>query len=124
MGPLTTAFYNIVALVGLFPELPKAELPSFTTNHHLRGPRTSELAPPTVTLSSGHSSERGTASSVSGSAGLNSVQATSASDSETPVSLVLPAPDALMERRKAKALKLLDAKMMELSQPPPTNAHD
>jgi hypothetical protein len=120
MGPLSTAFYNIVVLVGLFPELPKAELPSYTSSHHLRGPHISEFAAndafaPSPVRAPGSAAPREDSRVPTGS---NSM------DEEAPVALALPAPDALMERRKAKALKMLDAKMMELSRAPASTSHD
>lgn len=74
--PLTTAFYNIFALVGLFPDLETVSEADKRQRHHLRY-----------------------------------------ENSKVPESPLL-APtrqDVVMERRRAKALKLLDAKMAELS---------
>lgn len=74
--PLTIAFYNIFALIGIFPELEVVEKKAL--QHHLR---------------------------------YNDPK-----DVESPL---LPAKqDAVLERRRAKAMKLLDAKMAELSKEP------
>jgi hypothetical protein len=74
--PLTIAFYNIFALIGIFPELEVVE--KKTTQHHLR---------------------------------YNDPK-----DAESPLLPVKQ--DVVLERRRAKAMKLLDAKMAELSQEP------
>lgn len=78
MAPLSTAFFNLAAMVGIFP---KIESQDRRQSHHLR------------------------------------------TYSETPVDLLAsPMPtkqvDAVSERRKARALKLLDAKMQELTKIP------
>jgi len=71
--PMTTAFYNLFALVGLFPELEQVEKKPM---HHLRY--------------------------------LNAGANEQSNDQ-------LATQDAIQERRRAKAMKLLDAKMAELS---------
>jgi hypothetical protein len=73
--PLTIGFYNIFAMIGIFPELEQIET-NKRPQHHLH------YAQPKL-----------------------------------PESPFLPArQDIVMERRRAKAMKLLDAKMAELSQ--------
>jgi len=73
--PLTIGFYNIFAMIGIFPELEQVET-NKRPQHHLH------YAQPKL-----------------------------------PESPFLPArQDIVMERRRAKAMKLLDAKMAELSQ--------
>lgn len=71
--PMTTAFYNIFAMIGLFPEL-EQQVERFKIQHHLRSHVEDPLSP------------------------LNA-----------------PRTDVIQERRRAKAMKLLDAKMAELS---------
>lgn len=73
--PLTIGFYNIFAMIGIFPELEQAETIKRPQHHlHHAQPKLAE-------------------------------------------SPFLPArQDVVMERRRAKAMKLLDAKMAELSQ--------
>jgi len=78
VGPLSTAFYNLVALTGLFPTLVAEER---------RGPR--------------HHLDR----DVSSGQGQGSNSSPLFKDSK---------PDVVQERRRARALKLLDAKMAEL----------
>ena len=70
--PMTTAFYNIFAMIGLFPELEQQQ-ERFKIQHHLR------------------------------------------SRVEDPSSPLAAPADLVQERRRAKAMKLLDAKMAELS---------
>eukprot|EP01031_Cornospumella_fuschlensis_P041263 gene41263-50360_t len=76
--PFTTAFYNLMALVGLFPAL---EVVAAKPSHHLR--------PSPAAIADAGSSPR--------AAGAAAVV------------------DMVGERRRAKAMKLLDAKMAELS---------
>lgn len=78
--PLTTAFYNLVALVGIFPELEQVEK---KLQHHLRYD--------------------------------DSIK--SGAVPESPLLAPLRQ-DLVQERRRAKALKLLDAKMAELAKEP------
>lgn len=75
--PFTTAFYNVMAVVGLFPALEPAA-PQPRSSHHLRA-----IAPP-------------------------SQEPSAPSPHPLPVDLV-------GDRRRAKAMKLLDAKMAELA---------
>lgn len=88
--PFTTAFYNIVALMGLFPPLDPVERRPLK-QHHLR--YNDPVAP--------------------GSTNNNNTD--SAPQSK---------PDIIAERRRAKAMKLLDAKMAELSQQDPIEGWD
>lgn len=86
MLPLSTAFYNIVALTGLYPELPQEEkrLPDHLRRHDP-------------------------------SPGSMSIQ-----QSGSNPNFSSPAPakqDLIQERRRQKAIKLLDAKMAEVSEP-------
>lgn len=78
MVPLCTAFYNLTALIGVFP---KIEAPDRRQTHHLRThsePSLDPMASPVPTRQA----------------------------------------DVIAERRKARALKLLDAKMQELTKIP------
>ena len=77
VGPLSTAFYNLFALVGIFPKV-ISEDQVIRSQHHLR-----------------YNLE------------------TSANDSLT--APVAKSVDPVSERRRAKAMVLLDAKMAELS---------
>lgn len=94
--PFTTAFYNIVALIGLFPPLDPVERKTY---HHLRS------------ISDANPSASNTNSSVSQLGSTDSGFNTAVVDSPAKTDLVA-------ERRRAKAMKLLDAKMAELSQDP------
>ena len=77
LRPFFTAFYNLIALTGLFPEMEAEER---------RGPR--------------HHLDREN-------------NAAPAASVQSP--LLKDKPDAVQERRRARALKLLDAKMAELN---------
>lgn len=92
--PFTTAFYNMIALMGLFPPLEPMERRPLK-QHHLR--YNDPLAP-------GATSGSTTAST-----------STAAAGKDAPATK----PDLVAERRRAKAMKLLDAKMAELSQQDP-----
>lgn len=84
VSPLTTAFYNLFALAGIFPELIVTEKSKQRTHHlfnHFQG---------------GQNPFSG------GTGGPTSPQASAA------------VTNAIEDRRRAKALKLLDAKMAEL----------
>lgn len=85
--PFTTAFYNIVALVGLFPAL---EVVEKKTYHHLRNVEQAEAG-----------------------LGAGPTSSTQAAEGATQAKV-----DVVADRRRAKALKLLDAKMAELAQEP------
>ena len=87
VSPLSTAFYNLFALVGIFPKLIDVEERATRSQHHLRY----NLE---TTINGNDSS--------SGSGGTNT---------GAPVKPV----DPVSERRRAKAMLLLDAKMAELS---------
>ncbi|KAJ1417585.1 hypothetical protein B484DRAFT_453929 [Ochromonadaceae sp. CCMP2298] len=83
--PFTTAFYNLSALLGVFPPLDPVEKKS--AYHHLRGNQSNSPS-----------------AAEAGAAGF--VQAPKTAE------------NVIAERQRAKALKLLDAKMAELSQEP------
>lgn len=131
--PLTTAFYNIGALVGVLPELPKTDLPTYVSNHHLRGPHVSEFSSASTSAftsavgldnSNNNSSHSRLGHLTNLPENTSAPQNRGAVTGDEPPALSLPAPDALMERRKAKALKMLDAKMVELSRPASAPLHD
>jgi len=86
--PLTTAFYNVIALLGIYPPLDTAEKRPY---HHLRSNADSSKSSYDVNGSGPH---------------------------EHVTVAVVSKVDPLAERRRAKALKLLDAKMAQLSQEP------
>eukprot|EP00598_Pedospumella_elongata_P001730 CAMPEP_0184970422 /NCGR_PEP_ID=MMETSP1098-20130426/2924_1 /TAXON_ID=89044 /ORGANISM="Spumella elongata, Strain CCAP 955/1" /LENGTH=237 /DNA_ID=CAMNT_0027492365 /DNA_START=398 /DNA_END=1111 /DNA_ORIENTATION=- len=92
--PFTTAFYNIMALLGIFPALEATEKKAY---HHLRNNA--------IANSSLGSAEAGLGGNAGSSQGVET-------------SGPAKAADVVADRRRAKALKLLDAKMAELAQEP------
>ncbi len=85
VGPLSTAFYNLFALIGIFPKIADVEERTLRSQHHLR---------------------------------YNLEPSVSANDSAMGIgasSLAVKPVDPVSERRRAKAMVLLDAKMAELS---------
>mmetsp|Transcript_22389 Transcript_22389/g.37446 ORF Transcript_22389/g.37446 Transcript_22389/m.37446 type:complete len:372 (-) Transcript_22389:227-1342(-) len=104
--PFTTAFYNLCALTGLFPPLEPVERKM--SYHHLRSITNSSSGTSSSSISGSSNGGNaagsdGDGNSSSGAAGTGGVPAKT---------------DIIAERRRAKALKLLDAKMAELSQEP------
>lgn len=116
--PLTTAFYNLTALTGLFPPLPTTTdtLPLYNRGHHLRGPRITEQ---NSSGSSGivlqhDSSFRSTSAFATAGPGTGTDSSKTTEDAAAAAAATASA-NAITERRRAKALKLLDAKMTEMS---------
>jgi membrane associated rhomboid family serine protease len=98
VSPLTTAFYNLFALIGVFPELIVVEKSKQRAHHlfnHFQG---------------GGNGNGG--SGVPGSPGVGGLGAAGAGAGGS--SSAATVANAIEDRRRAKALKLLDAKMAEL----------
>jgi len=95
--PFTVAFYNLMVLIGLFPPLEVSERKP--TYHHLRN-------------SDGHNTISHTSS---GSIISNANGGLTTSTNDHGDNSPLPVKDLIAERRRARALKMLDAKLQELS---------
>ena len=84
IAPLSTSFYNLFALIGIYPKL--VEMERKISSHHLRYNLDSNVA-----------------------------SLSQAGDSSTQSALPIAKIDPVSERRRAKAMILLDQKMAELS---------